>query len=512
MKQKLALTTTLIVIASTLLATALIPSTVSAAGFFYKTITINSSQVPSTQTNFPVLISLVNDSDLAAHVARADGGDIYFTDSGNTTQYSHEIESYNNTTGTLVAWVNVSSLSDGTVIKMWYGVDSGTPRWDPTNVWDSNFKGVWHMAQVNASDSTSNGNNGTVVNSTVASSLGLIDGADSFNNSYYSYIDCGNSSSLSFNASAAYTWSAWVNTTGTPGGGGGIIGKTTKGVSGYDIYLRNLNGISIEAGIGGSSSPKVQGSSINSNEWHYIVITYNNQSVSIYIDGTLDTPGALSYMISDSSSHVIIGFRASHTNGTGVFNGSIDEVRHSTEVRSADWIRAEYNNQNDPSIFYTVSGETVMPTPTVSVTVSPTPTVSPTRTPTSTPTSTIAPTLSPTPTCTGECATATVSPTPTVSLTISPTPTCTGECATVTISPTPTLTETPTPTVSSTPTESLTPTSTSTIPSTTSGHHTSGSDTEMWVGVSGGIVLLMGTVAVSWLIVKRLHKPKPPSK
>ena len=42
-------------------------------------------------------------------------------------------------------------------------------------------------------------------------------------------------------------------------------------------------------------------------------------------------------------------------------NGSLDEVRVSNNVRSADWIRTEFNNQSSPSTFYsfypTTSGQ-----------------------------------------------------------------------------------------------------------------------------------------------------------
>ena len=52
-----------------------------------------------------------------------------------------------------------------------------------------------------------------------------------------------------------------------------------------------------------------------------------------------------------------IGYRAGHSNGSGIFAGSIDEVRYAASVRDANWITTEYNNQNAPGDFYTVSPE-----------------------------------------------------------------------------------------------------------------------------------------------------------
>ena len=54
---------------------------------YYKPITINSSQITSSQTNFPILIS-ITDTDLRDH-AQADGGDIAFVLIDNTTQLNH---------------------------------------------------------------------------------------------------------------------------------------------------------------------------------------------------------------------------------------------------------------------------------------------------------------------------------------------------------------------------------------------------------------------------------------
>ena len=91
---------------------------------YRKNITINYTKVDAALTNFPVLIN-VTDSDLATD-AQDDGDDILFTASDGTTKLSHEIELFNQTYNTthahLVAWVNVTSLSNttDTVLYMYY--------------------------------------------------------------------------------------------------------------------------------------------------------------------------------------------------------------------------------------------------------------------------------------------------------------------------------------------------------------------------------------------------------
>jgi MSHA biogenesis protein MshQ len=76
--------------------------------------------VASDLVDFVVLINLT-DADLAAK-GQVYGDDIVFVDSDGQ-KLDHEIEYYNGTSGTLVAWVRIPSLSStvDTTIYMYYG-------------------------------------------------------------------------------------------------------------------------------------------------------------------------------------------------------------------------------------------------------------------------------------------------------------------------------------------------------------------------------------------------------
>lgn len=147
-------------------------------------------------TNFPVLISITDD-DLKNNVSQTNGDDILFTDGANSMKLDHEIESYSS--GTLVAWVRVPSLTSGSdyTMRMWYGNPSCGPQENPEGVWDSNYVMAQHLeeiADMNHYDSTANNNDGTVgadpqVNQNAA---GKIDGADDFNGRGQSYLPCNN--------------------------------------------------------------------------------------------------------------------------------------------------------------------------------------------------------------------------------------------------------------------------------------------------------------------------------
>src|SRR5439155_9565481 len=180
--------------------------------------TVNHTLVPSTQSNFAVLVS-VTDATLrtvsnGGHVANPNGYDIgFYTDSSGSTKLKWEIDSYNPSTGQLIAWVkilNLSSTSD-TSFYLFYGDPSiTTDQSDPVNTWDSNFKAIYHLGNgttLNAADSTGGGHNGTLVNSPTATT-GKIDGAAHFINANSQTISLANSSD--FPITTAWTMEAWA--------------------------------------------------------------------------------------------------------------------------------------------------------------------------------------------------------------------------------------------------------------------------------------------------------------
>jgi hypothetical protein len=92
--------------------------------------------------------------------------------------------------------------------------------------------------------------------------------------------------------------------------------------------------------------------------WHYYTLRIQDfGGASVYIDGILRTNyavwGANTF---DPVTDIFLGGRED-LNAGRFFGGLMDETRISTVWRSSNWIRTEFNNQNDPSSFYTVSAE-----------------------------------------------------------------------------------------------------------------------------------------------------------
>ena len=90
-------------------------------GFAYrKNITIDPAIIPSDLFNFPVLIDLESDPDLAG-IQQTNGNDLFFTDAqGNELEF--ELEYFDKQNLNLKAWVKTDlSSTNPTVISMYFG-------------------------------------------------------------------------------------------------------------------------------------------------------------------------------------------------------------------------------------------------------------------------------------------------------------------------------------------------------------------------------------------------------
>jgi len=314
---------------------------------YYATITIDDAKVPSTQANFPVLISLTNDSlklSPTGKVRQADGGDIVFTNDGNTVKYNHEIEKYDGTAGTVVAWVNIPSLlgtgSGDTVIWMWYGNADCADQWNIEATWDSNFAMVQHLSETTGQhiDSTSNSNDSTTVQvTTQGSAVGKVNGADNFDGTD-DYVSV--PYAVSLDPSAAITLEAWVNWTVAGGDGTNMIVENGGAKRGLKIDS-STQYVEFDCEVGPPQS--LTSTTTLGSGWHHVVATYDGTTMIIYINATQSGTKSISGTMDSQTGTTDIG-------GSGTadsFEGDLDEARISTTARSADWITTSHNNQSD---------------------------------------------------------------------------------------------------------------------------------------------------------------------
>ena len=362
------------------------------ASWGYRTkITIDHTKVPNTnQSYFPVLINRTDNNwkvvASGGHVGQSDGGDFVITSSDGTTKLDHELEKYTSTTGEVIAWVEVPTLSTSvdTVLYVYYGNAAVADQWNINGTWDeggsANFKAVWHMpdgSSLSLNDSTSNGKNGSLVDAPAATT-GKMDGGISFDGTN----DAVDNAVVSTTDTSA-TYEFWVN----------FSDITTKirvpmswGGSSASLWLWNLGlrsttdtapsvgnaRMTIRAydlGAGGSANNRVYGgTNLSANTWYHVAVTGNASAYKIYINGASETltvgtgsnNGKMVGSLTKAGTAKMAIGTAYYSNAYDFnygFSGAMDEVRTSSTVRSADWIATEYNNQSSPSTFYSLSPE-----------------------------------------------------------------------------------------------------------------------------------------------------------
>jgi hypothetical protein len=285
--------------------------------------------------------------------------DFAFIDAAVSGEIPYQVESYNQTTGTLLVWVKISTLTNGTNNQLTFYFGSSIPSTIHTttfyqSTWPSDYQVVYHLDEGSATastiDATTNTNSGTQTSTTVAT--GKIGGGYSFNGSTSKILSAAMSG-----ITGIFTLSAWVyvnnmqtsqgivtTETGINGCKMGLYGSTTATVKNA-VETLSLVGIPTnDAGISG-------GTNLSPGTWYYVqgVCTVGALGIGLvlqsYVNGTLDR-SSLGLSLGIPSGPIIIG---QDYGGINVMNGIIDEVRISNVAKSADWIKAEYVNQNNPA-------------------------------------------------------------------------------------------------------------------------------------------------------------------
>jgi len=330
---------------------------------FRKQITINSAQVASALTDFPVLFS-VTDTDLS--VAQADGDDILFTAGDGVTPLSHEIESWNDATGKLAAWVKVPSLSSttNTDIYIYYGYGTATNQQDPNGgTWRDEYQAVYHMQdELNINDSTANNNDATNGGST--NTAGKIDDAQSFVTGDVITVD--QDSTLDHPFMNGGTFSAWIfPQSAGEANQGRIWVKSATNIklhvpSADSSQLRLIQNFDTTNGIWRTANKD-----ISFDQWNHIAIVYNSDSSSndpiMYVDGVPKTIIENLSPVGTAQAEVTSLKIGNVGSLARTFDGNIDEFRTYDGMLSSNWIKTEYNNQNDPGSFYMIGVQEMSP-------------------------------------------------------------------------------------------------------------------------------------------------------
>ncbi|MBW2998087.1 LamG domain-containing protein, partial [Candidatus Woesearchaeota archaeon] len=185
-----------------------------------------------------------------------------------------------------------------------------------------------------ATDSSGNENNGTVVNAIYTAS-GKYGGAYSFDNDG-DWIDLGTSSSISGIGSGSFSLCTWFKTTDTESD---IISNGVNVAGDYLLmtYLGKLRG---HLWTSSSANSIDSSASLNDGSWHHGCQVVDDSNIYIYVDGELDNSQALVGTKSSGSGNVYIGTRGG--SGTHTYSGTIDEVKIVSRAMTAGEIKGEY--------------------------------------------------------------------------------------------------------------------------------------------------------------------------
>jgi hypothetical protein len=326
---------------------------------YRKRIIIDSTKVAADHTDFPVLIYRATDSDVAEH-CRSDGYDIVFTSGDGTTQLKHELDEFDSGTGEMWAWVKIPSLSSSkdTEIYMYYGNPAASDQQDKDNTWKTDYKGVFHLAPDDFTDSSGNANDAS--NSGTGNTTGKIGGGKDFINTESDYINLQDDPEWSFGngvTDSPFTWSFWF----TPDEDDRNQYMLIK-LNEYFVQLESSGLIYVilysELGTGNYIRAYTSASDIVASNTYRITVTYDGSGdwtkILTYINKTesVNTGGeGGTYVAMDDGANVLNSGRYNY------FNGMLDELRISDEELTANWIDTEYENQNTPASFISVGIE-----------------------------------------------------------------------------------------------------------------------------------------------------------
>jgi hypothetical protein len=332
-----------------------------------------ASVVKQDLPDFPVLVE-IQDNDLI-HVPGAcsnkmrnvEGRDISFALSGAPAiPLNFQLESYDPYIGKLTCWVRISSLSatgTSTPATSFYFYYGSVLLHDPfgltgNNVWAGDFSRVWHLkcdvlpatsknAQSGIASQAATGSAGINENNFTSSRIGTgihLDGAGSF----YSGVHTG----------SIVTVSAWIYLN--------ALGTEQVIIANDSINGQFRNGYIVKVDANGKLTMDLYRSMATYNtsssaildpgKWYHIAGMISGTSVSLLVNGS-KVASKNNVRVGNGGS-VSIG-RGKY--GSGYYSGFIDELRIQKTSRPLEWLKTQYVNQDNPSLFLTVSEEEYHP-------------------------------------------------------------------------------------------------------------------------------------------------------
>ena len=344
----------------------------------YLPFTVTGYRGGETLTNFPVLVEVRSkDTNGFSYddFYHYDGADIVFVDEKGHI-IPHEIDTWNKN-GMSLFWVRLPEMKNGTTFTMCYRSPLLKTPPDPGNTFER-YVGVWHMSEkgdgvVNLKDSTVNDFETETHAQSLYENNGRIGGARRVAQtpgsaaSYGRIIAFDHDDILRTGVGNVFTYSGWYKLKDQPPKWAYLVSRKSEDADrGWGVQYQENSTAELRVWSGSKAKDGFNGQTFKFSNtgtaWHYWTFVFDgngpfgpgtNGLFYAYLDGQKVTSIAnglpLKYDIAndetaDYDNLCVVG----QQNGTGAFNGFVDEARYSKGTRSADWIRAEYDSTKNP--------------------------------------------------------------------------------------------------------------------------------------------------------------------
>ena len=357
----------------------------------YLDFTVTGYTGTETLTNFPVLVDVrASDTNGFSYddFYHFDGSAIAFVDEKGHI-IPHEIDTWNRA-GMSLIWVRLPEMNNGTTFTMCYRSAFVDPASNRGNTFEK-YVGVWHMNEtqngvVELKDSTTNNLAGeTHAQSLAGVNKGQMIGGNArrvaqqpgSSMNYGRVLVFDHDDILRTGVGNVFTYSGWYQLLETPPKWSYLVARKMNDQDrGWGIQYDETSTTELRVWSGSRAKggfQKFNTSGAAATGWNYWTFIYDgsvngdgttNRLFHAYLNGQelASTEGgfALSYDVANDETadygNLVIGGQQT---GTGAFNGYVDEVRYSKGMRSADWIKAEYDSMRQKDVPFVTKGTQV---------------------------------------------------------------------------------------------------------------------------------------------------------
>lgn len=328
-------------------------------------VTVQNSQVDADLTNFPIYVDLsLLPAGFHTNVNQTDGRDIRVTTADEVTEVPREVVFYNSSLdkGELHFKGDVLNSTDVDFYIYYGNAAASEPAASDTygkyNVWDSNYKVVYHMQEdpsgssPQVKDSTSNQNH--LVMSGSMPSGALVDvklgkgiNFDGSNDVLTSQ------NNLGISGSSARTVSLWHKPTSS---NKNILGWGINSTGSHWDMLFYSN--TIWCHWNGVNNDNLAGAPVATiNTLFHTYTTFSGGAPGNVISYVNTTAGSTKSTSGVNTTNGVLRVGAGTYTPTDRIAGWIDELRISSIVRSTTWMSTEYKNQNNNSTFFSIDSQ-----------------------------------------------------------------------------------------------------------------------------------------------------------